>query len=1156
MDKAVLRNFAIESRKDLMEKIDRKIKLFYVDEEFKKDNRGDVIVLSNDKHTLTLTKDEDSNRDKLLKRIVELGYDQVVEEAAYTWFNRIIAIRYMEIHDYLPLTINNQSLNINVLSSKDNKPEPEILKFSNLTNSELDIDFDKEKYSELKDENDKYKYILLLVCKKLGKVIPQVFNGITDYIDLLIPENLLKESGFIYKLLQQVDIESFNRVEIVGWLYQYYISDKKDDVFAKMKDGIKISKENVPSATQLFTPNWIVKYMTENTIGKELTDKKLNFKINNKIEKHSLENLHIIDPCCGSGHILVEAFSLLYDVYMERGYSKSEIPKMIIENNLYGIDLDERASQLSILALLLKAREIDKNIFSKNIKVNVIDIRDSNYIFKDNLYDILDSTSEPIIDYVLKAFEDAKEYGSILKLDSMNYDYVIDKIKAVDNIFSNYYKNEILPLFIQAKLLSQKYNYVITNPPYMGSKGMSPKLLSFVKKKYPNSKNDLFSVFIERCREFCIEKGYYAMITPTSFLSLGSYEKLRHDVISNNFLESILYMGRGIFGIDFGSTSFVIKNEKDNNSEGIYFKLFDRTFQYIDVEEIKSIFLESLKNDDYECDFSKYESKKTISNFQKTKFIKKPSDFLNMPGNVICFWLNDELIKAYKNNDNFDKIGHPSTGMLTANNDKYLRLWWEINYNEFIDKKTYKNKWIKYLKGGSFRKWYGNLDYLLFYNNDPNFILQQKNSTVLDLSYLNKIKCTWSDVSSGVTAFRIAPTDTFHDKSGHCFYPDEKNQKWLLGYANTNFFQYNLKIFNQTIHCQAGDVAKIVCPNFSDSEKEKITNLVSEIICLEKEDWDSNETSWDFSKLSYICNGKLSTILDKYKKDIENQFKKVKDNEEDINRIVNKYFNTINMDNVEDSLISMRKFNSLDEIKRLISYSVGCMFGRYSLNNEGLNFAGGVFAKNIYKDFKPDDDNIIPISDNENIYYNDDIVGKFKEFIKCSFGSENLNSNLDYIAEILGKRGTESSEDTIRRYFVNDFFNDHVKTYQKRPIYWLFDSGKKNGFKCLIYLHRYDEQIVSKIRTKYLHNTLSIYQRTVEEIDYKLNNEELSTTDKRELQNKKVDLNGKITECNEYEEMVGNVANKMIKLDLDDGVVVNYSKFIDDNGKSILAKIK
>ena len=1135
MDKAILKNFAIESRKDLMEKVERKIKLFYIDEELKKENRGDVIVLSNDKHSLTLTKEEDANRDKLIKRIVELGLKQVIEEAAYTWFNRIIAIRYMEIHDFIPLTIDNQSLGIRVLSSKDNVSSPEILKFSNLVNPNLSIDFNKETYAELKDDNEKFKYILLLICKKLGKVIPRVFGGITDYIDILIPDNMLSEHGFIRKMITDIDEINFKEVEIIGWLYQYYVADKKKEVDEKLNKGNKITKEELPAKTQLFTPNEIVKYMVDNC------------SYINDIEK-----MKIIDPCCGSGHILVSVFDRLFEEYTNRGYSKNSIAQLILENNIYGSDIDQRAVQLSTLSLLLKAREYDNKIFNKDLKINLATFEDSNNIKKEYVEFILDNLDtqekKDILTRLLDNFKNATEIGSILLIQ--NYDYISLYNEIEYNISKNGFDlismsiwndvNETLKnILYLGSYLSNKYDIVITNPPYLGRKNCSASLNNFLDNNYPNSKMDLFSAFIEKTINMCKENGNVALMTPFTWLYLSSYKLLRKYVLDNARFESILNPYDGFFN-DAAVTicSFVLKI---TNKEVI----------------AKNLFLDSS---------NKIQLINTINN----------EKFLNIPENRFVFDITDKLIELY-NQRKIEEVFKPRQGMATTNNDLFLRRWYEVN----IDKIGFnmknaeealesKKKWFPYNKGGGKRKWYGNNEFVVNFENNGQTIANyidnfsnsrvKSNGRIINREYYFKKSITWSDICGDSFSARACGNGFIFDVKGSSGFVNDEEYLYILSLLNSNVSVRLLNMLNPTITTQVGNL-KDIPYIFDKNMVDKIKSLASENISISKEDWNNRETSWDFENNLLIVNCNNGKIQDACKttqlKQKENH-EKLLSNEKKLNEI---FINIYGLENevsskVLDSDISILVQDDKELIKDFISYSVGCMFGRYSVDKKGLILASSIYDKNNYNSYMIDEDNIIPISDDDSIYYNDDIVSKFIEFVKTVFGKENLSLNIDFIAETLGKKGTETSEETIRRYFVNGFYNDHKKMYQKRPIYWLFDSGNKNGFKCLIYIHRYDEQIVSKIRTKYLHNTIAVYQRLVEEINYKLNNNDLNTFDKRELQNKKSDLNGKITECNEYEEMIGNVANKMIKLDLDDGVVVNYSKFIDDNGKSILANIK
>lgn len=1182
MDKTIIRNFAIESRKDLIEKIDRKIKLFYVDEEFSKDIKGDVIVLSNSKHTLTLTKEENENRDKLLRRIVELGYEQVVEEAAYTWFNRIIAIRFMELHDYLPLSSDNQSLGIRVLSSIDDSINPDILKFSNLNNSNLDIGFNIEKYSTLNSDDSKFKYVLLLICHKLGKVIPQVFDGVTDYIDLLIPDNMLSENGFIKKLISNIPKSNFEEVEIIGWLYQYYISEKKDYAFSNLKKNIKLNKDSIPAATQLFTPNWIVEYMVENTLG-QYSENKTTFnhyvKCNLKEKLEDIQKIKFIDPCSGSGHILVSAFEMFYNLYLEQGYLKSDIPKLILENNIYGIDIDERATQLSILTLYLKARKYDKNFYNKKCNLNIISIVESNYISKELFSDIKDSEDLEVIDYILDVFKDAKEYGSIIEVKKYDYDKLEANLSRINNLYGIMIQQDFFPLIKQAKLLSSQYNIVVTNPPYMASKGMDDKLSNYVKKYYPNSKSDMFSVFVERVFKMCETGGFYGMITQPSILFLSSFMELREMMIKNNTILSLLHMGRGIFGVDFGSTAFVLKKEIIKDYYGYYFRLHERTFQYIDLNDIEELFVKANKEDNFTYDFSKYKLSNTdnIDNIDieveedeeetiesksiKLKYKFNQENFLNMPNNIFGYWMSENMLKLFIEKNRLGTIAEAKSGIMTGDDPQFIKNWFEVDYSNidfngksFDDSLTYK--WFPVTRGGLYRKWYGNLGSVVNLENKGYAIKNNgKNFRLRDEKYYFKKGITWTMITTKDLSVRIVPDGVLFGNGGPTIFLDDKLY-YYLALLNSNIINRIIYYMNPTMNIVLEDIQNIPV---IEEDQARIESLAKENVDISKSDWDSDETSWDFKKHELIGLGSnISECMNILEKKHLESFNKLKSNEETINRIfIDMYGLSSEMTNtIDDEKVSLKTFNKENVIKSLISYAVGCMFGRYSLDSEGLIFASKSFNKNAYKKYLPDEDNIIPISDNDSVYYNDDIVGKFKDFIKTAFGSETLNTNLNYIAETLGKRGTESNEETIRRYFINDFYGEHLRAYQKKPIYWMFDSGKKNGFKCLIYMHRYDEQIVSKIRTKYLHKTISVYQRNLEEIDYKLNNDELSTIDKRELQNKKSDLNAKITECNEYEEKVGNVANKMIKLDLDDGVMINYSKFIDDNGKSILAKIK
>ena len=1215
MDKAVLKKFATESRRELMEKIKNKINMFYIDEEFNKEQKGDIYILTNTKHTLSLTDEEFKKRELLIKRIKELSNEQVIEEAAYTWFNRIIAIRYMEIHDYLPLTKDNQSLGIRVLSSKDNTPDPEILKFTNLTNPDLDIDFNNEKYKQMKNDNKKFKYILLLVCKKLGRVIPQVFDGVTDYIDILIPDNLLNDTGFVTKVIKEVPEENFKNVEIIGWLYQYYNQSEKERVISAKK---AYKKNEIPYATQLFTPDWIVKYMVENSLGRywlehggsvdliknwkyfikdninlegkpltvkevnNMTAKEFNNTLVKKLVKIDPKDIKCIDPCCGSGHILVYMFEVLFQIYESYGYSKKNIAELILENNLYGLDIDDRAGQLSILSVLLKAREYDKSIFNKKIvkNINILSIHESNKI---SSYLADNFTNESLKKQILNLYEDnlnAKEIGSLLQIKYKDYTELKDYIHKDDTLFKIESEQQVIPLIKQDEILSKKYTIVVTNPPYFKSSLMPNILKNYVDTNFKKYKNDMFSAFMIRAANFATNDGYVGLMTPNVWLFISSFEDVRKDIIAYLNITSMIQLSKGAFfkeaTVDI--CSFILsKNEK---SLGVYFSLEKYKG---DMEIQREAYLKELKKGE-------------------NKYIVSQKEFKKIPNYQFAFWIkNFDIFSFSKINEKYESGGRNKT----HNNSKYVRKWWEISNFQ---------KWKSYANGGEYRKWYGNHLDVVDWSKEAkkNYA---SHGGLYNQKYANREGVCWNLITSATNGFRIKPKE-FHYSSGSptIFNSNEDFNYYLLAFLNSKVSHYLINIVNPTLNTTVNDVLNLPLEMVRNREIEE--NVKTDIE-LSKQEWDSFETSWNFKKhplLEFIdsmpglhdsnvkvppthlkivennygeecfivdelpMKAKISDSFRRWKEYTEKQFNILKKNEEKLNKIFIDIYGLQDelTPEEEDKDVTIRKADQVREIKSLISYAVGCMFGRYSLDKEGLIYAGGDFdeiykkhkgndggwagaslanytvlndnGKEIDLSFEVDNDNVIPITDES--YFGDDIVERFKKFISVVYGKETLNENLDFIAETLGKKGTETSEDTIRRYFVNDFFNDHVKIYKKRPIYWLFDSGKKNGFKALIYMHRYNENLVPKIRLDYLHRMQTTYEKLLSDINYKLTTE-LSMTDKKEAQKRQADLNAKLQEIKEYDEKIAHIANQRISIDLDDGVKVNYEKF-----KDILAKIK
>ena len=1160
MDKNAIKKFAVWARTELIARVSLKGVEYGITEDNIEDANADSVGGK------VLTADEKKQRQALIAEINDKGYKQVMEEVAYTWFNRFSALRFMEVNGYLPS-------HVRVFTDEENNFKPQIITEA----IHLDLDgLNMEKVYELKDAEkteELYKYLLTVQCNALNKILPGMFQKIADYTELLLPDNLLREGSVIQQMIELIPEDDWkDAVQIIGWLYQYYNSEKKDDVFAALKKNVKITKENIPAATQLFTPDWIVRYMVENSLGRlwleghpdakdqllpteeeqsayaagnrDMEDTKWHYYLEEAEQEPEVQaqlaeirkeyaaltpdQLKVIDPCSGSGHILAYMFDVLMKIYESYGYTTREAVASIVENNLYGLDIDDRAAQLAYFAVMMKARQYDRRFFSRGIQPHVYAIVESNHVdkFAMDYFCNGDMKLTVAMDTIIKELHDAKEYGSILTVTPQDWSALYDRFAEITediNMSRETALRELLPLVQVAEALAQNYDAVVTNPPYMGASGMSGKLSSFVKKKYPDTKSDMSTIMMERTLEMSTSHGYISMINIPVWMFLSSYEKMRNTMLRNNMIVNMVHPGRGIFGSDFGTTTFVISKTYIKNYVGRYYRLFDSQGEVHGVEERRTAFLH----------------RKGLHTIQQ-------EDFMKIPGMPIAYWLHRQIYEMYGNYKTMTEIAAPKVGMQTSNNDRYLRLWHEVDFSEF-NGSSYGLKWIKYLKGGAYRKWYGNLEYLLFYNKTPDFILQQKNARVLDLDFLKKKKCTWTDLTISKNSFRIAPDDTFYDISGHCFFPKEEDQLWLLGYANTSIFAELLKVFNSTIHCQVGDVGKIIVPDIGD-QKSKVSALAGENVDFSKKDWDSFETSWDFQHHPLLRNvPTIAEAFDQWQTECDDRFNQLKSNEEELNRIFIDIYGLQDelTPEVEDKDVTVRKADLGRDIRSFISYAVGCMFGRYSLDVDGLAYAGGEWDASKCVSFAVDKDNIIPICDDE--YFEDDIVGLFVEFVKTVYGADMLDENLKFIADALGGKG--QPKDVIRNYFLSDFYSDHCKMYQKRPIYWLFDSGKKNGFKSLIYMHRYQPDPLARIRTDYVHEQQARYRTALADLEQRIAN--ASTGERVKLNKKLTTLQAQDTEIRTYEEKIHHLADQMISIDLDDGVKKNYAIFQD-----VLAKIK
>ena len=1208
MDKVALRNFAVNAKEKMEDDIKRKLKLMGITEK----GIGEETVKEDDYLKINgqeFNKKEVKQREKIIEvlKVSEKDEDfkkyfnEFVEEIAYTWFNRIIAIRFMEVNDYIPDGIRILS------SDRENDREPQIIREVFDTDLEFSND-EKNNVYKLKEENkieELFKFLFIKKCNKLNEILPELFEEAEDYSELLLPISINDEEGILRKLVDEVPEESFDvekegQIEVIGWLYQYYNEEKKKEVDLKTKKGKKVEQDDIPAKTQLFTPKWIVKYMVENSLGnlwleghpnenleekwkflvkgekqEEEIEKKLE-KLNENYKEMKLEEIKIIDPCMGSGHILVYAFDVLMDIYLNLGYSNRDAVQSILENNIYGLDIDKRAYQLAYFALMMKAREYYKRIFSKKLELNICYTRESNDINKE-IIDFISNGNNTIkeeLDLIYNSFLDAREYGSLIEAPKIDYDKIKNRLSEIENtdsynLFDEVKKDEIKNKFYYviktSEILSKKYEVVTTNPPYMGSSMMDSKLSKYTKKNYPDSKSDMFAVFIEKCNSLTDRNGFCSMITMHGWMFLSSYERLREKMALIETL-NMVHLGTRAFdeigGEVVQTTVWIQRKNKINNFKGSYIRLVD----FPGEENKRNKFLEIVRNKD-----KKYYFRTTKENFEK------------IPGMPIGYWVSDKVREIFEKEDKLEKYIDIGSQNKTANNEKYLRYIWEIEKNKIGNSK----KWVLYSKGGEFRRWYGNLEYLIDWSDKARiFYKNNKTSNLINEKYWFKKSIGYTDVTSSTISMRFYE-NTISDMAGPNFLIEYSKYNYVLSYLNSKFVNILIKLINPTIHLQIGDLKKIplLFPNYLEI-KEKVDNLTINNIDISKEEWDSRETSWDFEKLSLIDGKDLKTTYENYCSHWRNNFVQLHKNEEELNRLfieiyelqdemdekvefeditilkeeaiiiqidnnISKEFLTESEKYLYDRGVSL-EFNKNVLIKQFISYAVGCMFGRYSLDEEGLAFAGGEFDKNKYIKFIPDEDNCIPITDSE--YFSDDIVTRFVEFVKTVYGEETLEENLKFISQALSNKN-DAPKEIIREYFLKNFYEDHLKRYKKRPIYWLYDAGKKNGFKALIYMHRYNEQTTAKVRIGYLHELQKHYERRASF----LKDEIESNNNRKKAEQELKKIKSQLDECKQFDEKMNHLSSEYISIDLDDGVKVNYEKVQtgrDGKKYEILVKVK
>jgi len=1137
-------------------------------------------------------RNRDKIADKLSKKAKETdyrtAYDLMIETYASDWFNRFIAIRFMEVNERF-------SDNMRVLSSSTpDRHDPDIV--SQPFSSDIEFtDTERSQVIEWKTKNDTdrlFRFLLIKRCNELSKVLPGLFEKEGDESELMMYQSFIDKDGLIYHLVNDIDEEDWkDQVQIIGWIYQYYNSELKDETFALTKKGKKITKERIPSATQLFTPDWIVRYMVENSLGRlwieghtsgewsEETEKKaiesFGWKyylpeakqepevveqlkgIRREYSKLNPEDLTFIDPSMGSGHILVYAFDVLMQIYESLGYTSRDAARSIVENNIYGLDIDDRAYQLSYFAVMMKACEYDRRFLTRGVKPHVYSIQESNDInrnqlkyFGAGLNDIEKNNAMNQVTGLLDTYIDAKEYGSILNVENYDWDLLtrfaenneepgqmnLETIGIADT------QEKLQRLIEIGSVMAKKYWVTCTNPPYMTSSGMNAKLSDFIKKNYFNEKADLYSCMMRRATKFAYGHGFIAMITMETWMFLNSLKKMRNGLLSQVTVQNLIHMpylgkGRTSLGISFGTSAFSFRH--------VLLNKYIAEYNYLRY---------------YECDYEGIPFEFPVKN-ERHSYIPQ-FVYNDIPNNAVAYWISQNISATFKN-ERIAKYAISDGQTKTGDNNKYLRLHWEVaSINVGKDQ-----KWNFIAKGGDFRRWYGNIEYVIDWSETARAHYKSDRVARIAPEYIwFREGVSWNHITSTEHfCARYLPSFMLFETAAPSILFENRNiMLYVIGYLNSTVSEKILKIINPTMCTNVGDIT--VQPLISDDSisKQKVIELVTNCIEISKADWNAFETSWDFAvhPLVRLKEGNVENTFNKWEKECFTRFETTKSNEQLLNSI---FINTYEVQDeisaeVDETTITVRKADLTRDIKSLISYAVGCMLGRYSLDIDGLAYAGGDWDPSKYTTFRPDPDNVLPITDAR--YMDDDIVDRFCEWLTVVYGADSLEENLDFIAKALGTKGTDS-RDIIRNYFLNDFFKDHCQTYSvtgsgKRPIYWLFDSGKQNGFKALIYMHRYNADTIGRVRVSYLHPLQEKYENEVRSIDTMIDH----MSDQRQIaseEKRREKLIKQIAEVKEYDERLDHLAQEHIAIDLDDGVKVNYEKVqTDRDGRKyqILAPIK
>lgn len=1172
MNKAKLKSYAPQARKDFIAAVTARAHLLGLDDQHGQlkiapaQTQGDVTLIAGQAWPAKV----DGQRQLLIARMQREGFAQTVEAVAYTWFNRFAALRYMELHDYL-------GHGHRALSSREGGL-PEILAHASELAQAGDLPGLKaSQVNELKlagnRDGELYRLLLIAQCNALHQAMPFLFEHIDDETELLLPDNLLLSDSVIAKLVAEIPEEDWAEVEIIGWLYQFYISEKKDQVIGKV-----VKSEDIPAATQLFTPNWIVQYLVQNSVGRlwlmanpgsTLASQWLYYiqpaeqtpevqaqlyaliqtRIREDGETLNPETITVLDPACGSGHILVVAYDVLKAIYLERGYQPRAIPRLILEKNLYGLDIDDRAAQLAGFALLMKARADDRRLFNDPPKLNVLSLQESKGLDADELathlapFNVQRATIAALVD----TFEHAKTFGSLIQIPAT----LNGQLAAISaglqhafrdgDLYAQQAAKDVLPLVWQALVLGMQFDAVITNPPYMGGKGMNPALRNFAGLKFPVAKSDLFAMFIERGLRSCKETAFCSMITMQSWMFFSSYELLRRSILERKSIQTLIQIGYNSFP-EINSkialaSAFSIFGTRINNLIGKWVDL-NKAPQSADKGEVFR------------------------SRTSDIEYVLAQESLETIPGWPLAYWLPSQAISAF-DSKKLQDVGKTRRGLQTGDKERFIRYWHECDIN-LIEKKYLPRAeavksgatWFMFNNGGDFRKWYGNLDLVVHWKENGTLLKSFPGSIIPseELYFLPAV--SWSRLTSGENAFRMHPQGVIPGDLSPCYYSDDQTTQ--IAFLNSKCASYFLGAINPSITAPVGDVAKIPVPQLSADEAEQVRKRVSALVSFHKEDWDSSETSWDFSSFAIVNIHNSTNSLESawllWSEIVDTRFEIVQIAELENNDLFIKSFGLENELNpqIPDSQITLACADREKDCQRLISYAIGCMMGRYSLDEPGLIYAHagnvGFDPCRYEKKFPADADGIVPLTDEP--WFTDDAASRVREFLLAVWGTDTLEENMAWLAESLGVKGSETPDETIRRYLADKFFKAHLQTYKKRPIYWLFSSGKQGAFQALVYLHRYHEGTLARLRAEYVVPLTGKMQARLDMLDKDA--QAATNTAARNKISKEIEkLKKKHLELLAYDEKLRHHADMRITLDLDDGVKVNYGKFGE-----LLAEVK